>query len=513
MTSAENIRRGLAAFEQARRMRDLKKIAEAAAAFQRATALMPDHPQLLSEYAQFAEEAGDMRAAERMYRRITELRPEAGAGPRLAAVLFRQGKYSEAIPYFEDFLATPAQQANPNIDMLHAYASSLCTVGRWEDGLAEARRLLKIREDVRYRDTEINALYHLGRRGELDACIDDMLARYPDSREIRSLYALHKLKGGDFANGFRFFDDLRWRNTLNLKGRGSVDAYATRWDGTPFEGVLIITTEQGLGDEIMLSSMFDDLLATGQRVIIECDERLMPLYQRSYPQLQLLPRGQKKNLVFPAGTDIRNITALDLANTLRNDRAKFPAQRGAWLKADPARVAAIRADYRKRWPGRKLVGLSWKSARTMEGGATKNIDITDFAGMLASDDCRFVNLQYGNIAGDLAALRGAGLTLFVDDAIDPMEDIDAFAAQVAALDLVISTSNTTVHVAGALGVPCWLLLPRTRPILWYWGYAGDTTPWYPSLRLWRNREESRWENLLGDVADALLALPPPAGEP
>jgi len=507
MASPENIKRGIAAFTQAQQLRAQNRLQEAAAAFQRASALMPDHPPLLQEYGQFAEQLGDYRTAERLYRRIGELRPDSRFEGRLAIVLFQLQKYAEAVPYFEAFIRQPQHQADPNPDMLHGLCNSLCMCGRWEEGLAAARAALAVREDVRYRDAELNALYHLGRVDELDACIDAMLAKYPDSREIRSLYGLHRLKSGDFENGFRFYPDLRWRNGLDRK-RGSIDDYLVIWDGKPFDGVLIIITEQGLGDEIMLSSLFDDLLKTGQRTIVECDERLLPLYRRTYPTMEFVARNEHKKLSFPAGTEIRSIAALDLANVLRNRSDRFP-QRDHWLQADPQRVAAIRAEYRQRWPGKRLVGLSWKSARVMEGGATKNIDITDFASILGDRDSRFINLQYGSIAGDLAALRGAGLTLFVDEHIDPMKDIDGFAAQVAALDLVISTSNTTVHVAGALGVPCWLLLPRTRPILWYWGYRGDRTPWYPSLRLWRNTSDTSWNSLLADVGDALAALPVP----
>jgi tetratricopeptide (TPR) repeat protein len=507
MASPENIKRGIAAFTQAQQLRAQNRLQEAAAAFQRAAALIPDHPQLLHEYGQFAEQAGDYRTAERLYRRIGELRPDSRFEGRLAIVLFQLQKYAEAVPYFEAFIRQPQHQADPNPDMLHGLCNALCMCGRWEEGLVAARAALAVREDVRYRDAELNALYHLGRVDELDACIDAMLAKYPDSREIRSLYALHHLKSGDYRNGFRYFADLRWRNELERR-RGTVEEFRSSWDGSPFDGVLIVTAEQGLGDEIMLSSLFDDLVATGQRAVIECDDRLLPLYRRSYPQMEFMPRGEKNTLTYPAGTEVRSVTALDLANVLRNGIERFPT-RESWLKPDPARVAALRKEYRKRWPGKRIVGLSWKSARVMEGGATKNIDITDFARILGDRDSRFVNLQYGSIAADIAALRGAGLTLFVDDNIDPMKDIDGFAAQVAALDLVISTSNTTVHVAGALGVPCWLLLPRTRPLLWYWGYRGERTPWYPSLRLWRNASETSWDDLLADVGDALAALPRP----
>lgn len=507
MASPETIKRGIAAFTQGQQFYAQKKLPEAAAAYQHAVALLPEHPQLLLAYADLAEEVADYASAEKLYRRLGNVRPESGFEGRLATVLFRLQKYVDAIPYYEAYLDRLAAKGSSDGDMLHALSSCLSMAGRWEEALERARQALAIEETARYRDAELNALYNLGRAEELDACIDDMLARYPESREIRSLFALQKLKSGDFRNGFRFFEDLRWRNNLKNRNPNSPDGtIKSDWDGQPFDGVLIITTEQGLGDEIMLSSMFEELFATGQRAIIECDERLRPLYQRSFPGQEFVARQKKNSITVPAGTDVRHLAALDLARALQRDSDSFPARKH-WLKADPQRVANLRKAYRKNWPGKRLVGLSWKSARVMDGGgATKNIDITDFVPMLAERDSRFINLQYGNISGDLAALRGAGVSLFVDDDIDTMNDIDGLAAQIAALDLVISTSNTTVHIAGALGVPCWLLLPKHRPILWYWGYRGDTTPWYPSLRLIRNPEEKTWDALLASVTEDLAGL-------
>lgn len=507
MASPEQIKRGLDAFLKAQQLHAQQQLPEAAAAFQRAHSLLPEHPQLLAAYAEFAEKVGDLRAAERLYRKLGEVRPGSGFEGRLGPVLFRLEKYAEAIPCL---LATLQRLPAADPDILHALCNAHSMLGQWEDGLAAIRRALAIREDSRYLDAEFNALYHLGRVDELDARLDATLARYPDSRELRSLYALHHLKSGDFANGFRYFVELRWRNTLQRRNDRVHGQWPDDWDGTPFNGVLIINAEQGLGDEIMLSSMIDDLAATGQRALIECDERLLPLYRRTWPTGEFLPRQQAKNLSFPAGTEVRCITALDLARVLRRGIETFPARRD-WLQVDSARRDALRAGYQRRWPGKRLVGLSWKSARIMEGAATKNIDISDFVPLLTTPDTVFINLQYGNISADLAALRGAGVTLEVDEGIDPMHDIDGFAAQVAALDLVISTSNTTVHVAGALGIPCWLLLPHTRPILWYWGYRGDTTPWYPSLRLYRNPRESDWHLLLEDVRQALATLPDGTG--
>ena len=93
---------------------------------------------------------------------------------------------------------------------------------------------------------------------------------------------------------------------------------------------------------------------------------------------------------------------------------------------------------------------------------------------------------------------------FPDDSFDQMTDLDTFAAQVAAMDLVISVSNTTVHIAGALGVPTWIMVP-TMP-MWRWMAERQDSPWYPSVRLFRQTRANDWEDVVKRVRDALKAL-------
>lgn len=502
MSSAADIQRGLQFFAQAQALHREQKFVPAAEAFRRAMALMPNHPQVIAGYAQLALDVKDWVAAEKLLRMLITVRPQVDVDAQLGVALFHQQKYDQAVSCLQKHIGRRPDDA----DVLHALANSLCSLGRWEEGLVHARQAYALKPDGEKIDPVLNTLFHLGRVEELDRQLDDAMQRFPDSRPVRSMFAMHRLKRGDYASGMRHLQDFRWRHHPHTPPDGGTPG--EWWNGTHFDGTLLITAEQGLGDELMVSSMYEDLVAMGQRALVECDERLLPLYRRTFPALDFVAR-HRQNLqkAFAAGgSEFRKLNGLDLAALFRNGSDRFPA-RHRWLTPDPERVAALRDEYRARWPGRKLVGLSWKSSRMMEGQSDKSIDLAEFSPLMQREDTAFISLQYGKIREEIDSVRSAGLgEVFLDENIDATDDIDGLAAQIAALDAVVSTSNTTVHIAGALGVPCLVLLPRTRPVLWYWGYAGVHTPWYPSLSLLRNESEIDREALIRHAGAALSGL-------
>ncbi len=155
------------------------------------------------------------------------------------------------------------------------------------------------------------------------------------------------------------------------------------------------------------------------------------------------------------------------------------------MKADPDRTAALRARYQAIAPGNLVVGLSWRS-KNDRIGKSKSADISAWSEIFRVPGVTFVNLQYGDCADDLAAVQQVfGVRVIQDHEIDPLKNMDDFFAQVGAMDLVITTSNTTVHVAGSLNVPAWLLLSTGLASLWYWFLSGEDSPWYPSVRILR----------------------------
>jgi hypothetical protein len=270
------------------------------------------------------------------------------------------------------------------------------------------------------------------------------------------------------------------------------------WTGDQLAGQrLLLWSDQGLGDQILTAGLLPEATAAAARIVFACETRLAPLMARSFPGLRVVAitdihRGTVDLSDVDAHASISEIGAV-----LRPHLDAFP-NRDRYLTADPARVATLRARYRA-LPGEgPVVGISWRSANDA-AGADKSIDLAAWSPLLAVG-ARFVSLQYG----DLGALPA---NVFVDRAIDPMADVDAFAAQVAAMDMIVSVSNTTVHMAGALGVPTLCLTPRVEGRPWYWFSGRDTSPWYPSVcHVWQTRR-GLWDDVLRRAAELLMNAP------
>jgi hypothetical protein len=152
--------------------------------------------------------------------------------------------------------------------------------------------------------------------------------------------------------------------------------------------------------------------------------------------------------------------------------------------------------------GKVRLGIAWAS-KNAALAKHKSAPILDWAALLKRD-ALFVNLQYGDTAQDIAAARDAfQCDIHCDPDIDQLKDMHAFAAQLAAMDHIVSVSNTSVHLAGALGAPCTLLAPPAQGLLWYWGAAGDATPWYASIRIVRRAPGHTWGEQIAAAAEIL----------
>jgi ADP-heptose:LPS heptosyltransferase len=170
---------------------------------------------------------------------------------------------------------------------------------------------------------------------------------------------------------------------------------------------------------------------------------------------------------------------------------------GAYLKADPERRDTLKEAYGS---DRLRVGLSWHTTAAGTGWR-RRVALSALLPLLRSRAARFVSLQYGDHAAEIAALADHGIELLQDSAIDPLTDLDGFAAQIAALDLVITIDNSTAHMAGALGVPCWVLLHHSPE--WRWLLQRNDSVWWPSLRLFRQPAPGDWDAVIKELTVAL----------
>lgn len=338
-------------------------------------------------------------------------------------------------------------------------------------------------------------LEELGQYLEAFKYYQRILALEPENIGVNNNLALLMLRLGQFSEGWQHYE---WRWARVQKERYQ-HFNIPRWEGQPLQGKrLLVWSEQGIGDNIMFASMLPDLLSLGATVNFEVYERLEPLFKRRFPDVNFIRR---EVITRDSGDEVYKIQQRwptsdfhtpegSLGRALRPTRESFPAQ-GPLLNADPAQVDAFKRDYDARFPGKKRVGLSWRggtSSATQQ--QTRRIAMADLALLAALGNVQFIDLQYGDTRAERDEARGHGLEMYRDESVDPLHDMDRQGAQIMALDLVISIDNTTVHLAGALGVPTLALLPINPN--WRWGMQEGPSYWYSSVQTLRNGEVSDW---------------------
>ena len=314
---------------------------------------------------------------------------------------------------------------------------------------------------------------------------DRVLSEFPGHRVARWISSWVSLAYRDFDNGYRAYDDP-WRSP-ERDAHPHATAFAL-WNGERIEGALLLWCEQGLGDEILYAGMVEDVLRLGLRVVLEVDPRLVPLFQRSWPSIQILGRGTKPPPDIVAQSSVTRLPML-----FRRRLEDFPS-RPAYLVADAGKVAAYRKLFRGLGDG-LAVGLSWRSGNQRTGSA-KSTHLDDWDALLGIDGVNFISLQYDDGGQTDPRLR-------VNPGVDAKNDIDDLAAQIAALDHVVSISGVTAHLAGALGTPGHVLLPPAP--LWFWFAEGADCPWYPTLTLCRRARGEAWGPPVAGLGAAVRA--------
>ncbi len=289
---------------------------------------------------------------------------------------------------------------------------------------------------------------------------------------------------GDTSTGFAL---CRYRWALAGVVQTKIDC--PEWDGHE-SCDLIVIAEQGLGEQIFYSSMYGSLPAAA----IGTDPRLIPLLSRSFPQHRFI-HIDSVNVCTTKRS--RYVYTVDLAA-----RMLPRANAGAWLTAtdpEPYRKALAH-----NFGDTTKVGLSWRSRNSMFGDA-KSIPCTNLLPLVSDPRITAIGLQYGMMAEDIAFWRENGSLLQVVNGLDTTHDLDRLADLIMALDVVVTCSNTTAHLAGALGKRTILIVPADFN-LWYWG-TGDRSPWYPSVQVIRKPD---YASLADTVRKTTVPIDSPA---
>jgi tetratricopeptide (TPR) repeat protein len=251
----------------------------------------------------------------------------------------------------------------------------------------------------------------------------------------------------------------------------------------------------------MYALLFPELRRFAKSIVIEVNSRIASLFRRSFPDMRVIDRNGLPSNWDPASCTAK-VAMGDIPLLINSDIEDLPNRPG-FLIPEPALALKLRKRYQALFPGKRLVGISWRSGNR-DSATIRSIDLALWRPIFETPDCAFISLQYGDIKRDIDALRAeTGHNVHWDGEIDPMQYLDPFAAQIAAMDLVISVDNSTVHFAGAIGKPCWVLLPVNSD--WRWLIERPSSVWYDSLVLFRQQPNQGWEPIVDEVARRLQA--------
>ena len=480
-------------------------------AYDKALQLIPAHAEVANDMGRLAYRMGMTETAEKLFAHYVAAHPENPEGiNNLACAVRDQGRYEEAVEVLR-----PAIVANPQAAVLwNTLGSVLAEQGDPAGCITffdEALRLQPEFPKARYnRSTARLALADV--EGALEDCNAAMTAPMPadEVQMMRLARSTMHLNLGDLVSGW---GDYEARRDPNF---GDVTHYLVeRPEWTPASGLagksLLVFGEQGLGDELLFANLLPDVIeALGPegRLTLSVEPRLVPLFQRSFPQARVGAHAtfavDGRTVRVAAFLDEAELAKIDLwaplGSLLQGYRASataYPAT-GGYLTADPARVAHWR-EVLKGAPAGLKVGLLWKS---MVAKGARHRWFSPFAlwePVLRTPGICLVNLQYGDCEAELAYAKAQGIDIWVPPGIDLKQDLDDVAALTCALDLTVGFSNASLNLAGACGAPVWMITPQAC-----WTQLGtDRYPWYPQTRVFTPSSYADWEEVMDQMAAAL----------
>lgn len=321
-------------------------------------------------------------------------------------------------------------------------------------------------------------------------CYEEIISINPSNPSAHFYLAQIQLFTGNFQAGWMEYE-WRWLSKENVSR--PLKTSREVWQGQPFDGCLYVWAEQGIGDQILHASMLPELRKFPQKKIISVEKKLLPIFRRSFPDFEFID----KTATLSEGEYDRHIPIASLGNFFRKSKSDFEGIQKKYLIADATTTPHIK-------PGdssgeKKLCGISWSSSNKLLG-KQKSISLIELEKILKINNFDFINLQYGEVASEIARVENDFNIKILDiKKIDLYEDMDAVLGLIDCCDIIITTSNSTAHLAGALGKEVFLLLPFSAGRFWYWHDIDGVSLWYPSIRVFKQEQSGDWSKPIQSV--------------
>lgn len=374
-------------------------------------------------------------------------------------------------------------------------------------------------EKARRADLHPDALWHRRLRGKLyalrallkrlgrktsaeklaDALDGPVRAKdWPAARAVACRWAGRAEAAGDRVLLKQVGNDMRrlgdYARSFELIAGSHAGDGAKEWRGNPLAGkaLLIQRREGDLANFLQSASVVALAIEHCRACIVLVDQRLVPLYRRTFPEVDVRVEHRDEAEALAIADYVTSFETLAW-------RLGWDARQSVFLKPDEDLARSFRQSYAAA-SGRPSIGIAW-------GSLNKKKDVPEFGDwkrLLEAVDAQFVSLQYGDTASVVASFEAAlPGRVMADDTVDQLVDMDRFAAQVVAMDAVVTISNTVAHTAGALGVPTIVLLDGSFSMSW--PSSGSAVPWYEKVTLLR-KANSQWDSVMEGSLPLLVAM-------
>jgi tetratricopeptide (TPR) repeat protein len=479
----------------------LEQWGEAEAAYRKCLALRPDHLEALVNLGFVLSDQQKYEEAEASYRKALAIKQDVPEiHQNLGNVLRDRGRLDEAVDCYHRALALRPDYAKAHVNL------GVALLGRCEPEAAvwHLKRGVELQPDFAEAYNSLAAAASVLRKhDEAQAHYARAIELKPDLADAHWNRSLLWLLIGDFERGWQAYE-WRWRCPRNLPKPPFNEPV---WDGsTPNGRTILLYSEQGLGDTIHFVRYAAIVKALGGRVIVQCQRPLLPLL-KSCPGIdQLVAEGESARQ-FDVQAGLMSLPMI-LGTRAHNIPGKVP-----YLAADPAliehwqwQLAAVR-DFR--------IGIAWQGSPRHPWDRHRSVRLEHFAPLAQLPGVRLISLQKQAGAEDEKSAKSKSATngraeapfemisfgSLLDKMAGPFMDT---AAIITNLDLVVAVDTSVAHLAGALAAPTWLALNYSAD--WRWMLDRDDSPWYPTMRLFRQQRPGDWAGVFQRIAQELQML-------
>jgi tetratricopeptide (TPR) repeat protein len=491
-------------FKQATTLLDHGQYAEAEAYYREALRIWPDHSASLNNLGTAVLRQGRIDEAEACHRRALELNPvDYAILNNLGNVLWEQGRLDDAVRYYRQAVELRPDSA----EALMNFGVNLCDLGELEEALGYIRESLRLMPGSALCHLSLGNLF--ARQGKLDdalACYEQALRLRPDFPEVRRNRSYVWLNRGDFERGWAEYE---WR--LKCEKQRISPMNSPRWNGENLESQsILLVAEQGLGDTLQFIRFAQAVKQRSGQVTFACPAPLLRLVARCPGVDQVVDWKSP-----PPQHDI-HVALMSLPAILGTTLASIPDK--PYLSVDKPTIKQWRpivARALSRGTGRAgddagssprafKVGVAWQGNRGNTVDRSRSFPLYHFAHVARVPGVRLISLQKGYGTEQLTELGGRfsiGELVDRENGEGDRRDFLDTAAVMTQLDLVVTADSAVAHLAGGLGVTVWLALPAVAE--WRWLIDRDDSPWYPTMRLFRQTSPGDWDSVFKRMAQML----------